>query len=38
MIDLNQSIQYIKGVGPQRGDFVAKIKYIYIRRFNYILS
>ena len=38
MIDLKQSVQYIKGVGPNNLAAFAEIRNKYIRRFNNILS
>ena len=38
MIDLNKDVKYIKGVGPNRGLLLNKLRNIYVKRFNYILS
>ena len=38
MLDLNKEIKYIKGVGPARATLLNKIRNIYIKRFNNILS
>jgi len=37
-MDLNKNIQYIKGVGEQRAKILNRLRNIYFRRFNYILS
>ena len=38
MLDLNKNVKYIKGVGPNRVLLLNKLRYIYTKRFNYILS
>ncbi len=38
MIDLNKDVKYIKGVGPNRVLLLNKLRNIYTKRFNYILS
>ena len=38
MIDLNNDVKYIKGVGPNRVLLLNKLRNIYVKRFNYILS
>lgn len=37
-MDLNKNVQYVKGVGEQRAKVLNRLRNIYIRRFNYILS
>ena len=38
MLDLNKDVKYIKGVGPNRVLLLNKLRNIYFKRFNYILS
>lgn len=37
-MDLNRNIQYIKGVGEARAKTLNRLRNIYFRRPNYILS
>ena len=38
MLDLNKDVKYVKGVGPSRVLLLNKLRNIYSKRFNYILS
>lgn len=37
-MELNTNVQYIKGVGEARAKTLNRLRNIYTRRFNYILS
>lgn len=36
MVDLKKDVKYIKGVGPNRVKLLNILRYIYVRRLNYI--
>ncbi len=37
-MELNKNVQYIKGVGENRAKVLNRLRNIYTRRLNYILS
>lgn len=37
-MELNKDVQYIKGVGEARAKILNRLRNLYVRRFNHILS